>query len=65
MRLNNNCEEGKKTVSAMDILGPGIGEIAGGSQREGRRDTLIVHMEYMHIPVDEMGWYLDTHVDSG
>ena len=49
----------------MDILGPGIGEIAGGSQREGRRDTLIVHMEYMHIPVDEMGWYLDTHVDSG
>lgn len=60
MRLNDNCEEGKQTVAAMDILAPGIGEIVGGSQREERLDKLIARMEDMHIPVDEMSWYLDT-----
>ena len=48
------------TVSAMDILFPGIGEIVGGSQREERLDKLTNRMEDMHIPADEMYWYLDT-----
>jgi len=60
MRLNDNCEEGKQTVAAMDILAPGIGEIVGGSQREERYDKLVARMEEMHIPVEEMSWYLDT-----
>lgn len=49
-----------KTVAAMDILAPGIGEIVGGSQREERYDLLVKRMEEMHIPVEEMSWYLDT-----
>lgn len=49
-----------KTVRAMDILFPGIGEIVGGSQREERLDKLTERMEEMHIPVEEMSWYLDT-----
>jgi asparaginyl-tRNA synthetase len=56
MRQN---EDGK-TVAAMDILAPGIGEIVGGSQREERLDKLIGRMEKMHVPVAEMSWYLDT-----
>lgn len=49
-----------KTVRAMDILFPGIGEIVGGSQREERLDKLEQRMKEMHIPVEEMYWYLDT-----
>lgn len=49
-----------KTVAAMDILAPGIGEIVGGSQREERLDKLLQRMEEMHIPKDEMDFYLDT-----
>ena len=49
-----------KTVAAMDILAPGIGEIVGGSQREERLDKLMQRMEEMHIPADELHWYLDT-----
>lgn len=49
-----------KTVAAMDILAPGIGEIVGGSQREERLDKLEQRMNEMHIPVKEMDWYLDT-----
>jgi asparaginyl-tRNA synthetase len=49
-----------KTVAAMDILAPGIGEIIGGSQREERLDRLEQRMREMHIPLDEMFWYLDT-----
>ncbi|MBL0055367.1 MAG: asparagine--tRNA ligase [Chitinophagaceae bacterium] len=49
-----------KTVAAMDILAPGIGEIVGGSQREERLDKLLERMEEMHIPADELWWYLDT-----
>ena len=52
--------EDNKTVRAMDILFPGIGEIVGGSQREERYDVLYQRMEEMEIPVDEMKWYLDT-----
>ena len=49
-----------KTVAAMDILVPGIGELVGGSQREERLENLETRMKEMHIPVDEMWWYLDT-----
>ena len=56
MRQN---EDGK-TVAAMDILAPGIGEIVGGSQREERLDKLQERMKQMHIPADELWWYLDT-----
>ena len=49
-----------KTVAAMDILAPGIGEIVGGSQREERLDKLEQRMHEMHIPTEEMYWYLDT-----
>jgi asparaginyl-tRNA synthetase len=49
-----------KTVAAMDILAPGIGEIVGGSQREERLDKLEQRMKEMHVPVKELWWYLDT-----
>ncbi|MBP1651286.1 MAG: asparaginyl-tRNA synthetase [Bacteroidetes bacterium] len=49
-----------KTVRAMDILFPGIGEIVGGSQREENYDKLVRRMEEMKLPVEEMSWYLDT-----
>jgi asparaginyl-tRNA synthetase len=60
MRQNDNCEPGRQTVAAMDILAPGIGEIVGGSQREERMDKLLTRMEEMHIPAEELWWYLDT-----
>ena len=56
MRLN----EDEKTVRAMDILFPGIGEIVGGSQREERYEILKSKMERMDIPTDDLYWYLDT-----
>lgn len=56
MRLN---EDGK-TVRAMDILFPGIGEIVGGSQREERLDVLKQKMAELNISEDELWWYLDT-----
>jgi len=56
MRLN----EDEKTVRAMDILFPGIGEIVGGSQREERLDVLIEKMKALGIEEKEMWWYLDT-----
>lgn len=49
-----------KTVRAMDILFPGIGEIVGGSQREERLEKLETRMKEMNIPVEELSWYLDT-----
>jgi asparaginyl-tRNA synthetase len=49
-----------KTVAAMDILAPGIGEIVGGSQREERFDLLTQRMRDMHISEEELWWYLDT-----
>lgn len=54
-----NNEDGK-TVAAMDILAPGIGEIVGGSQREERLDKLTERMKAMNIPEEELWWYLDT-----
>ena len=56
MRLN---EDGK-TVAAMDVLAPGIGEIIGGSQREERYDVLLQRCEAFHIPQEEIWWYLET-----
>ena len=56
MRRN---EDGK-TVAAMDILVPGIGELVGGSQREERLEKLEERMKEMDIPTQEMWWYLDT-----
>jgi len=56
MRLNDDG----KTVAAMDILAPGIGEIVGGSQREERLETLEQRMKELQIPSEEMWWYLDT-----
>jgi asparaginyl-tRNA synthetase len=49
-----------KTVAAMDILAPGIGEIVGGSQREERLDKLEQRMKEMNVPAEELWWYLDT-----
>ncbi len=49
-----------KTVAAMDILFPGIGEIVGGSQREERLEKLETRMDELGIPKDELYWYLDT-----
>jgi asparaginyl-tRNA synthetase len=60
MRQNDGCEPGKETVAAMDILAPGIGEIVGGSQREERQDKLENRMKEMHIPIEDLWWYLDT-----
>ncbi len=56
MRLN----EDNKTVGAMDVLFPGIGEIIGGSQREERLDVLKNRMLECSIPMDDLSWYLDT-----
>jgi len=66
MRLNDD----EKTVRAMDILFPGIGEIVGGSQREERLDVLKEKMEALNIDEKELWWYLDlrkygTAVHSG
>jgi asparaginyl-tRNA synthetase len=49
-----------KTVAAMDILFPGIGEIVGGSQREERLDRLTQRMDELGISQEELWWYLDT-----
>ena len=49
-----------KTVRAMDVLFPKIGEIIGGSQREENLDALVSRMKEMNIGEEEMWWYLDT-----
>ncbi len=56
MRQNDD----DKTVAAMDILFPGIGEIVGGSQREEREDVLKAKMAEFDISEKELYWYLDT-----
>lgn len=56
MRINDD----DKTVAAMDILFPGIGEIVGGSQREERLEVLQERMREFDIPEHEMDWFLDT-----
>ena len=54
MRLNDD----EKTVAAMDVLAPGIGEIIGGSQREERLDVLDARM-HDNIMKEELWWYRD------
>ena len=53
-------DEDGRTVRAMDVLFPGIGEIIGGSQREEDYDKLTARMAEMHVPANELDWYLDT-----
>ncbi|TXB63864.1 asparagine--tRNA ligase [Vicingus serpentipes] len=66
MRQDDELPEAKPgmevgtTVSAMDILFPGIGEIVGGSQREERLDVLKQKIADFNIPEDHVWWYLDT-----
>lgn len=60
MKQNATDENGHDTVRAMDILFPGIGEIVGGSQREESLEKLERRMTEMHIPIEEMSWFLDT-----
>src|SRR5512138_1931122 len=55
MRVNDD----EKTVAAMDVLAPGIGEIIGGSQREERLEVLDARMEEVGIDKEHMGWYRD------
>ncbi|RJQ16249.1 MAG: asparagine--tRNA ligase [Nitrospiraceae bacterium] len=55
MRLNDDG----KTVAAMDVLVPGIGEIMGGSQREERLEVLMERMQQMQVPREGLEWYLD------
>jgi asparaginyl-tRNA synthetase len=49
-----------KTVAAMDVLVPGIGELIGGSQREERLDLLLAKCKAFNIPEDHVWWYLET-----
>jgi len=55
MRLNDDG----RTVTAMDVLVPGIGEVIGGSQREERRDQLRENMRFQKLREEDYGWYLD------
>jgi asparaginyl-tRNA synthetase len=56
MRLNDD----EKTVRAMDVLVPGVGEIIGGSEREYRLDVITTRMRDIGLDTDEYRWYLDT-----
>ena len=61
MRLNDD----QKTVAAVDLLVPGSGELIGGSQREERLDYLEKRMEELHIPKEDLEWYLDLRRFGG
>jgi len=56
MRLN----EDQKTVAAMDVLVPGMGELIGGSQREERQDVLLERLKEKKLPMEPYLWYFDT-----
>ncbi len=56
MRKNDD----QRTVAAMDLLVPGIGELIGGSQREERHDQLLARLRALNLPVEEYWWYLET-----
>jgi asparaginyl-tRNA synthetase len=55
MRMNDD----NKTVAAMDVLAPGIGEIIGGAQREERLDVLDARLDEMKLPKEDYWWYRD------
>lgn len=59
MRLDDGCAPGRETVSAMDVLVPGIGEIIGGSQREERLDKLDQRLDEMKLNKADYWWYRD------
>ena len=61
MRINDDG----KTVAAMDLLVPGIGEIIGGSQREERLDVLEQRMEELQLKKEDYWWYLDLRKYGG
>ena len=61
MRLNDD----KKTVAAMDLLVPGVGEIIGGSQREERLDVLEARMDALGLKREDYWWYLDLRKYGG
>ena len=61
MRMN----EDNKTVAAMDLLVPGIGELIGGSQREERLDLLVKRMDEMGVAKEDMWWYLELRKYGG
>ncbi|MDY5627805.1 MAG: asparagine--tRNA ligase [Clostridia bacterium] len=54
-----------KTVAAMDLLVPGVGEIIGGSQREENYDKLVARMKELGMNTDDYGWYLDLRKYGG
>ncbi|MCP3675816.1 MAG: asparagine--tRNA ligase [Gammaproteobacteria bacterium] len=55
MRMNDD----EKTVAAIDVLAPGIGEIIGGSQREERIDVLTSRINEMNLDIEDYSWYMD------
>ncbi len=59
MYVNEDDSEGRKTVRAMDVLVPGVGEIIGGSQREHRQDVLEARMAEQGLNAEEYWWYVD------
>ena len=61
MRLNDDG----KTVAAMDLLVPGVGEIIGGSQREERYDMLVKKIEENNLNIEDYSWYLDLRKYGG
>ncbi len=61
MRMNDD----DKTVAAMDLLVPGVGELIGGSQREERMDVLEKRMDEMDLSKDDYWWYLDLRKYGG
>ena len=61
MRINDD----NKTVAAMDLLVPGIGEIIGGSQREERLDVLTARMKEANLKEEDYWWYLDLRRFGG
>ena len=61
MRMNDD----QKTVSAMDLLVPGVGEIIGGSQREERLDRLQARMKEMELNEEDYWWYMDLRKYGG
>ncbi len=66
MRLNDpHPNEPGRTVAAMDVLFPGIGEVIGGSQREERYDVLLQRVREVGIPEEELWWYLELRKFGG
>lgn len=61
MRMNDD----NKTVAAVDMLVPGVGELIGGSQREERYDRLVARIKEMGLNIDDYGWYLDLRRYGG